>query len=368
LDTNNGSPSSARIILNGEAILGDQTISLSNGYNFVCNPFLAPVNLDKISKTTNVADVLYMYNPGSSGFQTFNKNSKAASVGGADIWSAGTSFFFYADGTGESLTIEEIDKYNPERKSYNPHFLESDTFYNIANIIIKNDLGRESLVDDITLDLGGRLNASDNYDVLYDGLDFVGDSVNVSILSKDNKYLSYCATNPLSNNEIRRYPLSLTIKNNSLNGNYTLQFDQFKAFQSDINVTLVDHWLNKTVDLIKNPQVKFYINDQKESQGLNRFEIVINNAIVSTQELLVNRALDFIISSNLLNNGLDFTPIGASANNVLLIYDLQGNLIRNYDRFNASISILNEEMMAGVYLATEICGKAKLTKKFIIIE
>ncbi|MFM1763244.1 MAG: hypothetical protein RLZZ512_1034 [Bacteroidota bacterium] len=368
LDANNGSPSSARIILNGEAILGDQTISLSNGYNFVCNPFLAPVNLDNISKTTNVADVLYMYNPGSSGFQTFNKNSKAASVGGADIWSAGTSFFFYADGVGESITIEEIDKYNPERKSYNPHFLESDTFYNIANIIIKNDLGRESLVDDITLDLGGRLNASDNYDILYDGLDFGGDSVNVSILSKDNKYLSYCATNPLSNNEIRRYPLSLTIKNNSLNGNYTLQFDQFKAFQSDINVTLVDHWLNKTVDLIKNPQVKFYINDQKESQGLNRFEIVINKAIVSTQELLVNRTLDFIISSNLLNNGLDFTPIAATANNVLLIYDLQGKLIRNYDKFNASVSILNEEMKAGVYLATQICGKAKLTKKFIIIK
>jgi hypothetical protein len=94
LDANNGSPTSARIILNGAPILGDQTIALSSGYNFICNPFLSPVDLDKISKTTNVADVLYMYNPGSSGFQTFNKNSKAVSVGGADIWSAGTSFFF----------------------------------------------------------------------------------------------------------------------------------------------------------------------------------------------------------------------------------------------------------------------------------
>jgi len=78
--------------------------------------------------------------------------------------------------------------------------------------------------------------------------------------------------------------------------------------------------------------------------------------------------LDFIISSNSRNNGLDFTPIGAPDNNVLLIHDLQGNLIHTYERFNASISILNDDMRSGLYLATQICGMAKLTKKFIIIK
>jgi hypothetical protein len=275
--------------------------------------------------------------------------------------------FFYASASGQSITIEEVDKKRPTDKSYNGHFEELDTLYNIGNVVVKNDLGRESLVDGITLDFGGRATATDNFDELFDGLDFGSDSVNLALISKDNKYLAYAATNPLTIDEFRRYPLSLAIRNSTLNGNYTLQFDQFKSFQADMHVVLIDKWLNTTTDLITNPQYKFQVSDKAESLGAGRFEIgVSKKSTVNIDELLRAGCADFIVSNDIDNNTVAFTPIGNGANKTLSIYDLQGKLIHQFDRFNTTISQSNDQLASGVYIATVVSGQTKSTKKFII--
>jgi hypothetical protein len=367
LNTSNGSPGTARIVVSGSVLLGDQTIPLASGYNFITNPFLTMVDLTKISKTDSVGDNIYMYSPASSGFQTFNKNTGNVSIGGANVWSAGSSMFFYASTIGNSITVEEVDKIRPTDKSYNGHFEEVETLYHIGNITVKNDLNRESLVDGVTLDSGGRASATDNYDKLFDGLDFGSDSVNLSIISKDNKYLSYAATSPLSIDELRRYPLSLAIRNSTLNGNYTLQFDQFKSFQADMQVILIDKWLNTTTDLITSPQYKIQVSDNVESQGAGRFEIgVTRKPTLNVDELLVGGSADFIVNNDVLNSNVVFIPTGNGVNRSLSIYDMQGKLIQHYDKFNAAVSIQSDELLAGVYIATVVSGQTKSTKKFII--
>jgi hypothetical protein len=366
LDANNGSPVESRLVISGNPILGDQTINLLEGFNFITNPFLSIVDIGKVTKSTNVADVIYMYAPASSGYQTFNRNSKAVSSGGSACWSPGTSIFFYASTTGESIGVPEGAKVSPTKQSYNSHFGELDTLNNIGNVVVKNILERQSLTDGITLDFSGSRNATDDFEPLFDGVDLGSDSVNVSVVSSNGKFLSYQATNPLAGQEVRRYPLKVEIRNSSLNGAYILMFDQFKAFTSDLSVLLVDKWLNTTTDLIAKPEYAFQISNDINSQGSGRFEIVVSNkSTVDVQDIIKGSASDFFVFNSPLDECVTFTAIGNGSNKSLRVLDLQGKLIKEYKDFQSPITLSSNEISRGIYIATVVSGQNKSTKKFI---
>lgn len=366
LDANNGSPVESRLVISGNPILGDQTINLLQGYNFITNPFLSIVDIGQVTKSTNVSDVIYMYSPASSGYQTFNRNSKAISTGGAACWSPGTSIFFYASTTGESIGLPEGAKVSPTKQTYNSHFGELDTLYNIGNVVVKNILERQSLTDGITLDFSGSRNATDDFDPLFDGVDLGSDSVNVSVVSSNGKFLSYQATNRLAGQEVRRYPLKVEIRNSSLNGAYILMFDQFKAFTSDLSVFLVDKWLNTTTDFIAKPEYAFQISNDINSQGSGRFEIVVSNkSTVDVQDIIKGSASDFYVFNSPLDECVTFTAIGNGSNKSLRVLDLQGKLIKEYKDFQSPITLSSNEFSRGIYIATVVSGQNKSTKKFI---
>ncbi len=366
LDANNTSPVESRLIISGNAILGDQTINLLEGYNFITNPFLSIVDIGKVTKSTNVGDVIYMYSPSSSGYQTYNRNSGAISTGGAACWSTGTSIFFYASSTSQSIGVPEGAKLAPTKQSYNAHFGELDTLNNIGNVVLKNILERESLTDGITLDFSGARNATDDFDPLFDGVDFGSDSVNVSVVSSNGEFLSYQATNRLAGQEVRRYPLKVETRNSSLNGAYILMFDQFKAFTSDLSVLLVDKWLNTTTDLIAKPEYAFQISNDINSQGSGRFEIVVSNkSTVDVQDIIKGSASDFYVFNSPLDECVTFTAIGNGSNKNLRVLDLQGKLIKEYRDFQSPITLSSTEISRGIYIATVVSGQSKSTKKFI---
>jgi|GEM_PF-662840 len=368
LDANNGSPVESRLMISGNPILGDQTINLLEGYNFITNPFLSIVDIGKVTKSTNVADVIYMYAPASSGYQTFNRNTKDISPGGSACWSPGTSIFFYASASAtiESIGVPEGAKVSPTKQSYNSHFGELDTLNNIGNVVVKNILERQSLTDGITLDFSGSRNATDDFEPLFDGVDLGSDSVNVSVVSSNGKFLSYQATNPLAGQEVRRYPLKVEIRNSSLNGAYILMFDQFKAFTSDLSVLLVDKWLNTTTDLIAKPEYAFQISNDINSQGSGRFEIVVSNkSTVDVQDIIKGSASDFFVFNSPLDECVTFTAIGNGSNKSLRVLDLQGKLIKEYKDFQSPITLSSNEISRGIYIATVVSGQNKSTKKFI---
>jgi len=368
LDANNGSPVESRLVISGNPILGDQTINLLEGFNFITNPFLSIVDIGKVTKSTNVADVIYMYAPASSGYQTFNRNTKAISSGGSACWSPGTSIFFYASASAtiESIGVPEGAKVSPTKQSYNSHFGELDTLNNIGNVVVKNILERQSLTDGITLDFSGSRNATDDFEPLFDGVDLGSDSVNVSVVSSNGKFLSYQATNPLAGQEVRRYPLKVEIRNSSLNGAYILMFDQFKAFTSDLSVLLVDKWLNTTTDLIAKPEYAFQISNDINSQGSGRFEIVVSNkSTVDVQDIIKGSASDFFVFNSPLDECVTFTAIGNGSNKSLRVLDLQGKLIKEYKDFQSPITLSSNEISRGIYIATVVSGQNKSTKKFI---
>jgi hypothetical protein len=366
LDANNGSPVESRLVISGNPILGDQTINLLQGYNFITNPFLSIVDIGQVTRSSNVGDVIYMYSPASSGYQTFNRLNNNISGGGSKCWSPGTSIFFYASTTGQSIGVPEGAKVSPTKQTYNSHFGELDTLYNIGNVVVKNILERQSLTDGITLDFSGSRNATDDFDPLFDGLDFGSDSVNVGVVSLNGKFLSYQATNRLAGQEVRRYPLKVEIRNSSLNGAYILMFDQFKAFTSDLSVLLVDKWLNTTTDLIAKPEYTFQISNDINSQGSGRFEIVVSNkSTVDVQDIIKGSASDFYVFKSPLDEGVTFTAIGNGSNKSLRVLDLQGKLIKEYKDFQSPITLSSNEISRGIYIATVVCGQNKSTKKFI---
>jgi hypothetical protein len=369
-------PTIARIQISGTPHLGNKTISnlsydanaFSKNFHFITNPFLAPIDLSKLSNgLTNINTIVTVYVPSSSGYKTYDISTGTYSVTGStkgDIWLPGTSIFFETTASNNSISIEDLDKTEPNVKSYASFFSELDSFKNIGNLTVSSAIGRESLADGVALDFGNRKEAKDGYDVGIDGVDFGSDSVNLSLITPEGKYLAISKTNGLTDNEIRRYPLLVTTRNSSLNGDYNFTFEQFKSFEAGYQVILLDKLLNVSTDLLTMPKYDFKISDDVNSKGDNRFEIIVAKSQLGLTDIVNEKTIDCIVYQDGNEGTIRITTIGNSPNQELIIFDVQGKQLYKNSSYN--VIIPSEKFKPGVYFACVKSGEIRKTKKFII--
>ena len=379
-------PSVARIQISGAPILGNKTISNlaynssnSNGYNLVTNPLLGPVDLSLLynavgggsgSGLTNVSSTVTVYTPSLSGMKTYDLSNGNWSGGGStkgDVWLPGSSIIFQVTSATNSILVEDLDKLTPLGRTYTSMFAELDSVKNIGQFLISRDNGRLSLTDGVSLDFGNRKEANDSYNFGIDAEDFGTDSVNLSLISPEGKYLAISKTNSLNVNDIRRYPMSVSIRNSSLNGNYKIAFELFKAFEPGYQIILLDKYLNISTDLFMNPSYDFKISDDLNSKGDNRFEIVVSKSQLGIDDIVNSKVVDFFINQDLSQNVLSFSFTGTSSNHELLIFDVQGKQVYFRDCQKDSVVLPSDKFKPGVYFASVRSGEVTKTKKFVLI-
>lgn len=374
-------PSVARIEISGAPIIGNKTISNlsfnssnSNGYNLVTNPLLAPVDLGLLynagSGLTNVSSTVTIYTPSLSGMKTYDLSTGNWSGGGStkgDVWLPGSSIIFQVTSATNSILVEDLDKLTPLGRTYTSMFAELDSVKNIGQFLISSENGRLSLTDGVSLDFGNRKDANDSYNFGIDAEDFGTDSVNLSLISPEGKYLTISKTNSLKDNEIRRYPMSVSMRNSSLNGNYKMTFELFKAFETGYQIILLDKYLNISTDLFVNPFYDFKITDDVNSKGDSRFEIVVSKSQLGIQDIVNSKVVDFFINQDFSQNVLSFSFTGTSSNHELLIFDVQGKQVYSRDCQNESVILSSDKFKPGVYFASVRSGDVTKTKKFILV-
>lgn len=379
-------PSVARIAISGAPIIGNKTISNlsfnssnSNGYNLVTNPLLAPVDLSLLynavgggsgSGLNNVSSTVTVYTPSLSGMKTYDLSNGNWSGGGStkgDVWLPGSSIIFQVTSATNSILVEDLDKLTPLGRTYTSMFAELDSVKNIGQFLISRDNGRLSLTDGVSLDFGNRKEANDSYNFGIDAEDFGTDSVNLSLISPEGKYLAISKTNSLNVNDIRRYPMSVSIRNSSLNGNYKIAFELFKAFEPGYQIILLDKYLNISTDLFMNPSYDFKISDDLNSKGDNRFEIVVSKSQLGIDDIVNSKVVDFFINQDLSQNVLSFSFTGTSSNHELLIFDVQGKQVYFRDCQKDSVVLPSDKFKPGVYFASVRSGEVTKTKKFVLI-
>jgi len=365
----------ARIQISGAPYLGDKTISNlsydatdgTKNYHFITNPLLAPIELDSVGDgATGISTIVNVYLPSSSGYKAYDFSTKTFTGGGdpGNIWLPGTSVFFQTTASTNSIVVRDRHKIEPNKRSYRTYFAELDSFKNIGNLIVSNAIGRESLADGVALDFGNRKEAKDGYDVGIDGVDFGSDSVNLSLITPEGKYLAISKTNGLIDNEIRRYPLLVTTRNSSLNGDYSFTFEQFKSFEAGYQVILLDKLLNVSTDLLTMPKYDFKISDDVNSKGDNRFEIIVAKSQLGLTDIVNEKSIDCIVYQDGNEGTIRITTIGNSPNQELIIFDVQGKQL--YKNSSCNVIIPSEKFKPGVYFACVKSGEIRKTKKFII--
>lgn len=351
--------------INGVPYTGDQTISLSytsgNGWNFVTNPFLAPLDMGDLVLTSGVSDVIYTYQPGNSGYRTFNMSSRNFD------WLPGASVFFRCTTSAQTITVIETSKRNPGyNRNQSNVFASLDDFKNIGNLIFENRNGNAGLSDVITFDFYTRPEATDNFDPMFDGLDLGSDSVSISVLSKDGKYLSYSKTSDLKGEESRIYPLSIWTLNSSLNGNYRITFDQFKQFDQNYKIILKDKFLNTVTDLLTTPIYDFDITDDVNSKGLNRFEIIFSSeGKLSLTDFSKIGIESFLILDDSENGKISIRTLDANAKSIS-VCDINGKELLSKSVFTEEFVLNTSSFRPGLYFITVYDNKVKMTRKIVI--
>lgn len=88
------------------------SLSLGNGWNFIANPFLAPVDFDDFTRSGSTGNYFYVYNPDTGGFEFWDGASQSASNASFanGILSSFQGFWVFDSAGGTTLTIDQSSK------------------------------------------------------------------------------------------------------------------------------------------------------------------------------------------------------------------------------------------------------------------
>lgn len=252
----------------GTLLTGTQTFPLSysndglatdNGWHMVANPYASAVSWGNVTKTNlGSSNIAYVWNPSGGAYETLIDN-------GASQIRQGQAVFVQAATGGGSVTFEEADKVNSssaifyrEAAPENEYYMISlfnGTYEDKAYIIYKDE-------------------ATDAYELKYDAARLINSYETFSLLSTDGEKLKINALAKSSVSECTRstfFSLEQMVKNR----NYELRLGGL-ANDSSNSYELVDHFLDRTIQISGEFTYPFTVTNNAASKGSSRFELIIN--------------------------------------------------------------------------------------------
>lgn len=235
----------------------------SDGYNLIGNPYPSQIDWkSNMWRGVNVDRVLYIFNPATNSYGTYLNNSPSdiGTNGVGRYIASGQAFFVKANGPNPSLT-----------------FMEDLKATGTASTVLRNGFNTETIrikmfLDSVNIDeflVFVDSTASKEYNANEDGLKFMNTAFNIFSKTQSGKNLSISTVPSLDVNDT--LALSVTSTTNKA---YKFIFSDFQSINPDLDILLVDNFLNTTTDIRLNNQFSFSTTSDINSKGDNRFKII----------------------------------------------------------------------------------------------
>jgi len=319
---------------------GDPTV---DGWNLVGNPYPAPLNWDDLwtNGSTNVSQVMSITDNGSGVTATYDALLNVGLNGGTPEIAMGQAFWVQTTAASPSLVAQEAYK-----STTTPAFLRVASPENVTKISVTD--GKVTDETAIVLYPGTEL-AFDNLD----GRKFKNETFNFSSMSADGQKLSFNYIPP-SNDP---YAILLDLSDADA-GHYKMEFNNISNDLGN-NVLLVDHYLNREIDLSKVSSYEFDVSNEGNSYGSSRFSLLINSG---RKDQTISEA-DILVYPNPVNNVLSlkiFDPL--DANSSLQLIDNQGKVLLYYNIKSDLTEVDVNDLPTGIYFLRVINGNRSFSR------
>jgi len=307
------------------------------GWNFLCNPYPAPINWDATTWTkTSVNAAIYIWNGLNNNYMTYVAGSGGIGLnGGSNIIPSHQGFMVKVTASTAVLTARETVK-----------SAASGTFARTATAnekLILKLISPTGKFDENVI----RINEESTFgfDGQFDAYKLPGAEVNLSMQTEDGNLVVQTIPG-LENSTI----IPLTVQSAS-NGNHTFEFENLNTFlPSGQQAYLKDLYLNSLEPIHEGDVVSFNISSDPSSQGPNRFEILF-----STEDVTIVRPSGIKTAIRLFPN-----PALSGEFQIETPQDMDGSVVRIFNvtgqvvytatlSGNQNVWKLKTELSSGIY-------------------
>lgn len=350
-------PSANTVSMKGSLNQGDQIIPLVKGtsiqdYNFIGNPYASPVDIGtalKLASDTGylVGTAFYVWNTTlGAGGQYQAIDFVLGGVVQPYSLPACASFQVRAAYNGAHISVKESMK-TATATSY--------LFKVPATPYVSLHIYDESYHPWDMLDIRFNDNATDAEDAKYDAVKPAGGDLSLYSLSADGRRMVIDAR-PFQSGKV--VPLGIT---STYKQNFIIRAENIAAPENGI-VVLHDKLLNKYVELNAGTEYKFAINEDKATQGDNRFELSLKPAAVAAK-------FNVILTPNPATDDVKVTFSTPDANNVSVkVTDISGICVYSHDLGTlqaGQVTIPVARFAAGIYMVELTSGSNRSVQKLV---
>ncbi|MEO7990173.1 MAG: T9SS type A sorting domain-containing protein [Chryseolinea sp.] len=238
----------------------------NDGWNLVGNPYPSTIDWNAAAgwTKTNVGGTIYVRDNATGQFATWN--GSVGVNGGTRYIPIGQAFWIQAT-AAPTLTANENVKVAGQQTT----FLKEAGLTDLLRIaMVKGTLRDETVIH-------FRNDAAVGYDAETDSRKFVNSTFNLSSVLSTGEILAINSS-PFTCSQ----PVKLNVANAAV-GAYTLEFSEMETFNSEIDITLVDNFLNKTIDIATTNHYTFDVTSSPASLGSNRFSVSFSEKAISDE-------------------------------------------------------------------------------------
>jgi len=257
---------------------GNSTV---RGYNLVGNPYASSIDWSTFSNSNsaaaiygkNVNPTVYIFNPTTSQYASYNATTGITANGGSKIIPSGQGFFVQANNTSPTLTFNESAKTNTVLTGSN--LLMGTPAAQLAyNSFMKLDLVTDSInKDEMVIGFNSSSTTKYNANIDAEFLQGLGSAESIAGISSDSVQTTVKWLPLPKNTSNLVFKLYVSVK---ATGTYTIQRTAFEAIPQIYEAWLMDKYKKDSLDIRNNTSYAFDIDlTDTASYGSNRFELVI---------------------------------------------------------------------------------------------
>jgi hypothetical protein len=248
-----------------------------DGWNLVGNPFPSTIDWNASSgwTKTNVDQTIYIADNGTAGALQFATwNGSVETNGGSRYVALGQAFWIKSNG---SLPILQANE-NVKKAGTQAVFFREKTIENLLRITMVSGSIRDETV------IHFRDDATPNFDSNADAYKLLNSSFNLSSSQSDGTKL---AINSISLLDCRS-EIGLNVEN-SLPGNYQLNFSEYESFSESTTINMQDAFTARIFDIRRGGSYDFSVTADSASYGRQRFRVTFASPPLNS---------DFVVSAD----------------------------------------------------------------------
>lgn len=242
----------------------------ADGFNLIGNPYMSQIDWmsNDITKT-NIGDVIYIINPATGAYATFDVGTLTGVNGGSRYIESSQGFFVRTTAASPSVIFKEAAK----TSSAAPDFFK--TFKTTLHPKIRLRAVRDNEnMDELVIVLGDTAHKASI------------DRSDAAKFFNDNNLNFYSRTPQLTNLAINYYPVPTGSDTISLSffsfvdgikalGTYTIKVDELLRLPNNLDVLLLDNYANQLVNLKEAQTYVFNLDANVASAGNDRFKLIL---------------------------------------------------------------------------------------------